>query len=302
MIETYKQGQDLYAMMASKVFTLLADRTAKLLNDRHEDRGPITKSDLEDLTHGLAPIKQQLVEDGFIFISSDKQSFMSRALTPEDCYDGTKYRKTMKTLLLGMTYGMSEFGLAARLRISEEDAKDIIDDFYKAFPQLRNTMIELKKSATKTGYVETPWGRKRRIPDVWAEEKWIRRKAERQLFNSVIQGGAADITKRAMANIFYDPRLEALGFETLLSIHDEVIGQSPVDTAYEASVLMVDDMVSSVELKVPMKVDAELYYTGEWNGDSVSVKGGTPIYDKEVMSLEELDNFLRAKTRQLINF
>lgn len=268
MIQSYVQGKDLYSMMASKVFTLLAERTAGELTQRQR-AGHLN---MEDPVHGMAPIRQTLWKDGFIY--HDEEGFEHKALIPEDCYDGTLYRKMMKTLLLGILYGMSGYGLAARLKISEDDANTIINDFYKSFPKLKGKMDQIKRFAQQNGYVQTEWGRKRRIPDVWSDEKWIRRKAERQLFNSVIQGGAADLMKKAMLLVMYDPRLARLKFHPLLSIHDELIGSVPRENALEAIAIMVEDMVGCQELSVPLKVDGEIYVDGAWNSESISYKGG----------------------------
>lgn len=291
MIDSYVQGKDLYSMMASKVFTLLAERTATELNHRLAS-GHLNE---DDPVHGMAPIRQTLYRDGFLYRNTPESGgdFTHKSLTPEDCYDGTLYRKMMKTLLLGILYGMSGYGLAARLKISEEDADTIINDFYKSFPKLKGTMDRFKRFATREGYVETEWGRKRRIPDVWAEEKWIRRKAERQLFNSVIQGGAADLMKKAMISVMYDPRLAELQYYPLLSIHDELIGSVPRSNAIEAIRLMVEDMVNCQKLSVPLKVDGEIYVSGAWNSDSISYKGGGFKWNGQTIPEEEAMALIR---------
>lgn len=266
MIQAYMDDKDLYSTLAAKTYSLLANRTAKELTDWLK-KGELNK---DDPVHGLSPLRQQLYKDGFIFYDGD--GYKSQDLSPEDCLDGTMYRKMMKTLLLGILYGMSGFGLASRLKLSEEDANGIINDFYTAFSSVKRKMNEIRSFAVKNGFIETEWGRKRRIPDVWSEDKWIRKKADRQLFNSKIQGGAADIMKMAMLLVFYDPRLKKLGFRSLLTVHDELIGSSPKDKAYEAGKLMIEDMVNCIQLSVPFKVDVEIYLQGKWNGDSAQLK------------------------------
>ncbi len=105
MIQAYIEGKDLYSTLAARVFSLLAVRMSEDLNHR------IYQLDMADPTHGMVPFKQQLYKDGFVYFGTEQ--FETRELTPEDCYDGTLYRKTMKTLWLGMNYGMTSYGLSA---------------------------------------------------------------------------------------------------------------------------------------------------------------------------------------------
>ncbi len=171
-----------------------------------------------------------------------------------------------------MMYSMSEKGLAARLKIDESDAKDIMDFFFKAFPSIKKKITELKIFCKNEGYIETDWGRKRRLPDIWSEEFWIRKKAERQVLNSNIQGGAADIMKIAMLLVGYDPRIKALGARLLLTVHDELIVESPKKNAVQVAKYLVEDMCGAVQLRVPLKVDAEIFTDGRWYGESVALK------------------------------
>lgn len=264
MIGAYVEDKDLYAMMAAKIFTFIAEKTAQDLNER------LNLLDLNDPVHGLAPLRQQLYKDSFVFWNGTLFNF--KPLKTEDCEDNTLYRKVMKTLMLAMGYGMTGYGLAKRLKISEDEANGIFSDFYLAFPKLKKAIDRAKVFATKEGYVQTLYGRKRRIEDIWAEARWVRHKAERKLFNSEIQGGAADIMKIAMILVAYDPRLLTLGYRTLLSIHDELVGASSRKNAFQVMKYLVEDMVGCVSLIVPLKVDIEIYLDGKWNSDIVSAK------------------------------
>lgn len=279
MVQAYRDDKDLYSVMASRIFSFIAEKLAGELNSR------LGSLDMEDPVHGLSPIRQQLFKDEFVYLDGGK--FKPKPLTPDDCVDGTLYRKVMKTLMLAMGYGMTDFGLARRLKIDEAEAHSIFSDFYDSFLKLKLSIEAAKRFAFREGYVETAWGRKRRIDDVWSDQRWIRRKAERKVFNSIIQGGAADMMKIAMLLVWYDPRLKDLGFKMRLTVHDELIGSVPKQNAFKAAQLMIEDMIGCAELLVPLKVDAEIYLTGEWNADSASVKfkNGKPVLiykDQEV--------------------
>ena len=282
MIETYLNGQDLYSMMAAKVFTLLAKKTAGELDERRRS-GHFNPG---DPAHGMAPIRQQLVKDGFAFLKDDV--FCYKPLEPTDCYDGTLYRKMAKTLLLGMTYGMTSKGLASRLKLSDADAEGIIEDFFTSFPSIKAKMKELHNFASVHGYVETEFGRKRRIPEIWDDNRWVRMRAERQLFNSAIQGGAADVMKILMNCMFYDPRLKELRVKVLLTVHDEVIASCPRENAVVGIKTLVSDMTQPLTFKVPIKADGEIYLSGKWNDDSVSYKGSDFEFEKNKLTEDEV--------------
>jgi len=195
-----------------------------------------------------------------------------RTLTPEDCGDGTVYRTNMKTILLGIMYNMSRKGLAKKLRIEEHQAQDIIDSFYSRFKGVAKYERELKRFCRSEGYVETLYGRKRRLPDIWSDQHWIRAKTERQVLNSVIQGTAADIMKLAMLELGRDQQIYDLGVRMLLTVHDEIDSKVPLNVAIEASKLMVEAMLRSWKLSVPIKVDTDIYVDRRWYGECVSLK------------------------------
>jgi hypothetical protein len=107
MIQAYKDGKDLYALMAAHVFSLVAQNLAHELNAQTENRfGTVTIAEYnpDKHTEHLSPIKKQLVDDKFVYYDNQigqATTWRFKELTPEDCYDGTMYRKVMKTLLLG---------------------------------------------------------------------------------------------------------------------------------------------------------------------------------------------------------
>lgn len=270
MINSYKEDKDLYAVMGQAVY-----------HNNYED----------NLEH---------YPDGSKF------------------EEGTKRRKAMKTVLLGIMYGMGTSKLSNSIHVSKEEAQEIINSFYDGFSGVSNWINDGKKSAKTNGYVEDFWGRRRRLNDAllpeWeaidnsfsgfnpllgitvkrrskkAEEylerlKSIKSKKDeysilsdakkdnitvishsaeigralRQCVNARIQGSAATMTKKAMILLHNDDELKSLGFHLLLSVHDELIGECPIENADKAAERLSYLMSHCVpEVKVPFKCDAEV--------------------------------------------
>lgn len=202
-----------------------------------------------------------------------------------ECLDGSEYRKRMKTLFLAFMYGMSDRGLASRLKVSRWEAAAILNGLFEEFSGIKQIIDRFHKFCKLNGYVETPFGRKRRIPDIWSDEWWIRNKASRTILNSVIQGGAADIMKLAMLNVGYDERIKALGGRMLLTVHDELIVSAPVKTAIKVAQYLVEDMTSAVKLDVPLKCDCEVFVDGRWEGQSVSLNRALDMSEQDFIDL-----------------
>lgn len=287
LIKAYKEGKDLYAWSASLVFH-------KPYEDCKEFRPDGTKN-------------------------------------PE----GKELRSKMKAIILGIMYSKGVKAIAEDLNISAKEAQNLFDTFFKQFPKVKDFMESTQRFARENGYVETVWGRKRRLPDmqlpefefepisnkpsnfnplfddfdieddssekiayyrkVLAHAYGFRQKqdiktrayndglkikdngsyiaeATRQCVNSRIQGSAADMTKIAMCRIWRDEQLKNLGFSLLLTVHDEIIGEAPLENAKEVanrlSAIMIDS--AKPEIQVPMKCDAEI--TKNWYGPEVNLE------------------------------
>ena len=287
MIEAYKNGKDLYAMIASKVY-----------HNNYED----------NLEHN---------PDGTLYV------------------EGKNRRASVKGLLLGIMYGMSDKGIANRLKCSVEEATDIKESFFKEFPKVKKWMDDTVEFAKKNGYVEDWYGRRRRLPilleqdysanrkedyikqfqdnpflDIFYDKKkdarvkyyenelksikWhkeftalevkatlegielhnnksAKSAAERQCVNARIQGGAATMTKIAMIKLFNDEELKKMDFHILILVHDEIIGECPKRYATQVADRLSYIMRTCIEdyCNVPFKCDAAIstsWYEEEYEG------------------------------------
>jgi len=164
-------------------------------------------------------------------------------------------RRIAKTINFGIIYGMSAFGLSKELDISQGEAKNFIEKFFKTFPDVKEYQENTIEFARKNGFVQTLFGRKRFLPDILSKNKTIRELAERAAINAPIQGTAADIIKKAMIDIYNQFKEQNLGTKIILQIHDELILSVPEKEKEVALKVVKDKMENSVKLKVPVTVN-----------------------------------------------
>ena len=241
--------------------------------------------------------------------------------------EGKELRGSMKSVILGIMYGRSAAGIAEQLNISVQQANEIIYDFYGAFPTVKDWTDKTIEKGKKCGFVQTVWGRKRRLPDLRLPEfklyplkgytqvedvldfdsmdslegdgisdsdynyfmnkllkcRGYKQKleveneakrrcigvidnggkiadAQRQAVNSIIQGSAADMTKWAMIKIHENKRLQKLGAELIIQVHDEVILECPKENAEEVEGILQSCMLEAAGdmIEVPMKCDVSV--------------------------------------------
>ena len=165
-------------------------------------------------------------------------------------------RGQAKTINFGIIYGVSAYGLARRIEgMSVQSAQDLIDAYNKRFPSIKRFMEKCVMDAQAQGYVETILGRRRRIPEIHSAVLAQRNAGERMAINSVIQGSAADLIKRAMVNIYRRAREEKWQSRMLLQVHDELVFETPKAVVEKESELIREQMTGAMTLKVPLKVD-----------------------------------------------
>src|SRR5690554_257200 len=164
-------------------------------------------------------------------------------------------RSNAKTVNFGIIYGVSAFGLSNQTDLSGGEAKDLIDTYYKTYPQLRNYISEQIQFARENGYVQTVLGRRRYLKDINAGNQIVRGAAERNAVNAPIQGSAADIIKIAMINIHKRLTEENLKSKMLLQVHDELVFDVYKPELETLKTIVKHEMENAHKLTVPLDVD-----------------------------------------------
>jgi len=161
-------------------------------------------------------------------------------------------RSKAKTANFGIIYGISVFGLSDRLGIPREEAKELIDGYFKTYPDVKKYMDSSILRAKEMGYVETLLGRKRFLPDINSQNGVVRGFAERNAINAPIQGTAADIIKIAMVRIQNRIEHENLQAKMTMQVHDELNFTVPKDELETVRKIVIDEMEKAIDLKVPL--------------------------------------------------
>ena len=174
-------------------------------------------------------------------------------VAPEDVTLGQ--RSKAKMVSYGLAYGMESYGLAQRLNIPVDEATEILDAYFVAFPRVRAYMTRTVAEARDRGYTETLFGRRRQIPELSSSNYRIRQAGERQAMNAGIQGLAADIFKVAIVRLDQALENEGLASRLILQVHDEVILEVAADERDRAKQLTLDAMQGAADLKVPLEVN-----------------------------------------------
>lgn len=298
MINAYKEGKDLYSVIASMSF----DR-------KYEDC-------LEFYPEGT-------------IIDYEGQKVVCGHKTHQN-KEGKTYRTMSKSILLGVLYGRGAASVGEQIGKSREEAQEIIDKFFKAFPKVKKWIDESIANAHEYGFVEDIAGRRRRLPDILLPKyeitslnkdelvnfnpflicedrvddttnKLIKKysaelgklrsrkeyetiqakalaegieihdntgfiaQAERQAVNSRVQGGAASLTKKALIDIYNDPELRRMGAYLINTVHDEILIEAPDEYMQQCADRLCEIMINSAKsyvANVPMSVDP--YITNCW--------------------------------------
>ncbi|HEX2368858.1 MAG TPA: DNA polymerase I [Acidimicrobiia bacterium] len=174
-------------------------------------------------------------------------------LAPENVMP--EMRRRAKVINFGLLYGMEAFGLADRLEISRDEAREHIDAYFAQFPDVRDFMRGTVTEARNRGYTTTLFGRRRYLPELQSDNFRVRQMGERMALNAPVQGTAADIIKKAMIEL--DRQLAEEGMRTtlLLQIHDELVVETPSYEEAKAGELMVEVMEGVTKLGVPLRAD-----------------------------------------------
>ncbi len=167
-------------------------------------------------------------------------------------------RRRAKTIVFGVAYGMSEFGLASQLGISKAEAKAYIERYRERYPKVYQYTLDIVERARKTGYVTTLLNRRRYIPEVLTRNRPIREAAERTAINTPIQGSSADIIKKAMVELARDVLPRFPEAPMMLHVHDELLFEVPEAQVSDLAPEVRRIMVRAFPLRVPLRVDTKV--------------------------------------------
>ncbi|NHD16977.1 MULTISPECIES: DNA polymerase I [unclassified Actinopolyspora] len=163
-------------------------------------------------------------------------------------------RRRVKAMSYGLVYGLSSYGLAQQLQISNEESKQQMDAYFARFGRVREYLHEIVDRARKDGYTSTILGRRRYLPDLTSDNRQRREMAERMALNAPIQGSAADIIKVAMLGVHSALASEGLSSRMLLQVHDELIIEVAEGETAAVERLVREQMSSAASLDVPLEV------------------------------------------------
>ena len=167
-------------------------------------------------------------------------------------------RRTAKSVIFGIVYGISGFGLGENIGISPKEAKAFIDKYYELYPGVKEYMNLTVEDAKNTGYTETLYKRRRYIDELFSSNFMVRQSGERMAMNTPIQGTAADILKMAMIEIDKRFEKEKIQSKMLLQIHDELVFDIIKGEEKKVIDIVTDAMQNIVKLEVPLKVSSDL--------------------------------------------
>ena len=169
-------------------------------------------------------------------------------------------RRNAKAINFGIIYGISPFGLANNLGIPQDEAAAYIKTYFERYPGIKDYMEQMKEFCRENGFVETPFGRRVYIKGIKDKQPSVRNFSERAAINAPLQGGAADIIKRAMIRVPGALAEKKLKARMLLQVHDELLFEVP-EKQVDATVAAMTDIMENaampvVDLTVPLVVDA----------------------------------------------
>ncbi len=172
-------------------------------------------------------------------------------------------RAKIKAMNYGLAYGLSAYGLSQQLRISAEEARSLMDEYFLRFGGVRDYLRSVVDRAARDGYTQTIFGRRRYLPDLTSDNRQRREMAERMALNAPIQGSAADIIKVAMLGVHRALTEAGLRSRVLLQVHDELVLEVADGERQEVERLVRREMGAAYELSVPLEVSVG--FGRSWN-------------------------------------
>ena len=174
-------------------------------------------------------------------------------------------RSAAKAVNFGLLYGQGAYALSANLGISFSQAKAFIERYFERMPKVAEWIEGTKAQALKDGLVRTAWGRVRRIPELESSNPGLKAQGLREAVNTVVQGTAADLMRRAMVRLHASLKTEGLKARLLLQVHDELLVEAPPEEMERASALLREAMEGADDLgPLGVKLAAEVRAGGSW--------------------------------------
>ena len=164
-------------------------------------------------------------------------------------------RSSAKAVNFGIVYGISDYGLANQIGVSNKQAKEYINQYLEKYSGIKHFMDDIVESARQKGYVETLFGRRRYIPEIKSSNYMVRQFGARVAMNTPIQGTAADIMKIAMINVYKELKDSKINAKIVLQIHDELLLEVSEKDNEEAKAILKKCMEEAKELDVPLEVE-----------------------------------------------
>lgn len=190
-------------------------------------------------------------QDGYDIHAATAANIYKKAVDEVSRDERTKAKRAN----FGIIYGITVFGLAERLEISRDEAKQLIDGYFEAFPKVYDYMEQSKEMAREKGYAETFFHRRRYLPDINSRNATVRNFAERNAINAPIQGSAADIIKVAMIRIHRRFREEGIRSKMILQVHDELNFSVMPEEKGRVEAIVLEEMQRAYQLRVPLVAD-----------------------------------------------
>ncbi|MFF0524688.1 DNA polymerase I [Actinomadura nitritigenes] len=166
----------------------------------------------------------------------------------------SELRARIKAMNYGLAYGLSAYGLSQQLRISPDEARGLMEEYFQQFGGVRDYLRDIVAKARQDGYTETILGRRRYLPDLNSDNRQRREMAERMALNAPIQGSAADIIKVASLNVDRALREAGLTSRMLLQVHDELVFEVAPGELDDLKSLVSDQMAGAYALRAPLSV------------------------------------------------
>lgn len=193
---------------------------------------------------------QSFIDGGDIHLQTAAQIFNVMPLMVSD-----QMRSSAKAINFGIIYGQGPMGLSQALNIPVREAKEYIDNYFKNYQGVRKWIDENVAKARANGYVKTMLGHIRYLPEFNMGVGNLAAFAQRAAINTIVQGGSADIIKKAMIDIF--KLIHGTDVEMIMQVHDELIFEVPQAKLHETALLIKDKMQNAIKLRVPLLVSAK---------------------------------------------